>query len=570
MARLAARGHVYETSKSFVNVWVENEPENLIFRWREAISNQDFLKKANLAEPQPILEISQKMEDWLLAMHEMPLPFFLEKILNQSGLLGWAMSLPDRIFHFSAINTLLEFVKKESLRHPRGYSLDRFLDQLDTLDANRLPISMQRHIRMTNHQITKSPNHPVNLLTAHGSKGMEFSHVFLIGCNEENWENKKNTRSGRFSLPDNLTFSEVEDETESLRRLFYVATTRAKTHLQISFSRKNLEGKTQLPSQFLGETGLEILEKMPDTATLFEAQSLLLLDPPRPTVTLPEGAVLDDLLEKFVLSPTSFNRYLRCPLAFYYQDVLCVPDFSSENAAFGQAMHRALQLYFLQMKKTPGREFPPENILTADFEKEMDTRRAFFGSENFRQMMALGKSILPKYRAEKMSGWRKNSEVERRIGLVEMSGVPLTGVIDRFEKLENSQIRVVDYKTGGFRKEKTEPPSEKLPHGGDYRRQLFFYKILLEAFVPSPGQVISGVISYLEPENSGHFRDVEIEFSPSELDFVKKLIIETDAKIRRREFSEGCGEADCSWCRLHRENEFPEKLENREEGLDDF
>ncbi len=31
----------------------------------------------------------------------------------------------------------------------------------------------------------------VNLLTAHGSKGLEFEYVFLAGCNASFWEKKE-------------------------------------------------------------------------------------------------------------------------------------------------------------------------------------------------------------------------------------------------------------------------------------------------------------------------------------------------------------------------------------------
>jgi len=42
----------------------------------------------------------------------------------------------------------------------------------------------------------------VNLLTAHGSKGLEFEHVFFAGCNASSWE-KKGSRAGGivFQIP---------------------------------------------------------------------------------------------------------------------------------------------------------------------------------------------------------------------------------------------------------------------------------------------------------------------------------------------------------------------------------
>ena len=75
----------------------------------------------------------------------------------------------------------------------------------------------------------------VNLLTAHGSKGLEFEHVFITGVNAYLWE-KKRKPGGGYKFPDTL-FSSMPagDPDEELRRLFYVALTRAEKNLQVSY-----------------------------------------------------------------------------------------------------------------------------------------------------------------------------------------------------------------------------------------------------------------------------------------------------------------------------------------------
>lgn len=50
-------------------------------------------------------------------------------------------------------------------------------------------------------------------------------------------------RSRRFTLPDSLTLSGEEDALEARRRLFYVAMTRAKRHLTLSYSHAHEDGK---------------------------------------------------------------------------------------------------------------------------------------------------------------------------------------------------------------------------------------------------------------------------------------------------------------------------------------
>ena len=70
----------------------------------------------------------------------------------------------------------------------------------------------------------------VNLMTAHGSKGLEYEYIFIAGCNAAGWE-KKRKPAGGYSLPDTLFVSlSPNAEEEELRRLFYVALTRAQKY----------------------------------------------------------------------------------------------------------------------------------------------------------------------------------------------------------------------------------------------------------------------------------------------------------------------------------------------------
>lgn len=81
----------------------------------------------------------------------------------------------------------------------------------------------------------------VSLLTVHASKGLEFSVVFVAGCEE-----------GVFPLEGNDEGEALEEE----RRLFYVAMTRAKRLLYLTCARsRKIYGKRALlePSRFLSE-----------------------------------------------------------------------------------------------------------------------------------------------------------------------------------------------------------------------------------------------------------------------------------------------------------------------------
>jgi len=83
----------------------------------------------------------------------------------------------------------------------------------------------------------------VNLLTVHASKGLEFNEVYLIDLMDGRFPNRK--------------LIEKTGSLEEERRLFYVAVTRAKDILYLSFAKYDRVKETTFkPSQFLYEAGL--------------------------------------------------------------------------------------------------------------------------------------------------------------------------------------------------------------------------------------------------------------------------------------------------------------------------
>ncbi|MCH8060134.1 MAG: ATP-binding domain-containing protein [Proteobacteria bacterium] len=94
----------------------------------------------------------------------------------------------------------------------------------------------------------------VNLMTLHATKGLEFSVVFIAGCEQG-------------LLPHSRALSGAnEEELEEERRLCYVGVTRAKEKLYLSFAqRRMMFGKTQSnpPSEFLQHIPERLIEFIP-------------------------------------------------------------------------------------------------------------------------------------------------------------------------------------------------------------------------------------------------------------------------------------------------------------------
>ena len=245
--------------------------ENKLF-WRNVFGDEQKLKEIGIEDPGPFTRFSNLLDQLISDSSNFTLLQLLEKIINRSGLLSFLLQQADKTWQLQVINTFFEFVKKETDKKPR-FTLKNLLEIFTKMDANRLPIGVLKTI---------TAKEGVNLVTAHSSKGLEFQYVFMIDCVKDNWEPKGSGNTFRFPLPDTLTLSGEEDALEARRRLFYVAMTRAKEHLQISFSQTDIAGKQLNRAIYVDEvlegTDLDAqLINLPEEK-LSEAQALQFLE----------------------------------------------------------------------------------------------------------------------------------------------------------------------------------------------------------------------------------------------------------------------------------------------------
>ena len=135
--------------------------------------------------------------------------------------LGWTAREPDAAGaerdRWESLSALIAMLAEM----PEGSSLAQFAAELDERKRSQ-------------HEPVKPA---VTLSTIHAAKGLEWSHVFIVGVTE-----------GYLPIAYASTPAEIAEE----KRLFYVAVTRAKRKLSISWSKRdNNSGREREPSRFL-------------------------------------------------------------------------------------------------------------------------------------------------------------------------------------------------------------------------------------------------------------------------------------------------------------------------------
>jgi DNA helicase-2/ATP-dependent DNA helicase PcrA len=534
-------------------------------RWRELLLDHDALTELKVSKAAVLSNFATLLEELLSDSQNEPLPLLLEKLLNRSGFLQFILAQPNPGWQIQVLHTFFQYVREEFQRSPH-YTLAELLHNLQRMEANRLPLALSR---LSDDQVG------VQLLTAHGAKGLEFQAVFMLDCVKDYWEPSSGRNTYRFSLPETLTYSGEEDATEARRRLFYVAMTRAKTFLQLSYARqddseKELQRALYIDELLSSESVLFESRSLP-AADILATQLLRLQEQQKPRIEPQERGMIEALLRDFRLSISALNTFLNCPLAFYYEYVLRVPGLHNEATAYGTAVHNALQRLFLRMLASPQRLFPSEKELLYFFEQELHRQRQQLSVSSFDRRLELGKRQLSRYYHYYYGRWHKRVRVEYTIRQVEVDGVPLTGTLDKIEFYDQLRVGIIDYKTGSHDGSKLRRPSETNPHGGSYWRQLLFYKLLYEHFDRSSRRVTFGEIAYLDPTPDGQFPEVQLSFSAEDTSFMRQLIREVYAKIRKQEFYEGCGKPNCAWCNFVKREAGVDRIERVVEGeMDDL
>ena len=469
--------------------------------------------------------------------------------LPGTDILPYIMQSPDKIKLLNLVTAFFGFVKEETSRNP-SLSLSDLIEIIDLMEKESIALPMTQ---------TAGNDKGINLLTAHGSKGLEFEYVFFAGCNASSWE-KKRKPGGGYKLPDTMFSSlPASGDDEELRRLFYVALTRAEQHLYISFAKFKNDGKESEPSMFIAEI-LEQHQLPVEKIALSEQEmmefQLLHFAAKAPEIEKPEEDFITALLEKFVMNVTALNNYLKCPLGFYYQNLIRIPSGKNEATEFGSAIHHALEKLFRKMQESGKEQFPSKDEMIQDFNWYMHRHRENFTKEAFERRIEYGDEVLRNYYDKYINTWNKIVAVERNIRGVVVNGVPLKGKLDKLE-FNGKEINVVDYKSGDIDKAqpKLKAPNDKEPNGGDYWRQAVFYKLLIDNYEQKDWKVISTEFDFVEPDKKKEYRKEKIVISPADTETVKQQVTDVWTKIQARDFYTGCGKEDCHWCSFVKDNQ---------------
>lgn len=279
-----------------------------------------------------------------------------------------------------------------------------------------------------------------------------------------------------------------------------------------------------------------------------------------------EPKLLDhDLINKvltsnYSMSVTHLNKYLRCPLSFYFENILRVPMARSKSMGFGNAVHHALEQFFYTIEKDPARQIGTKESMIDFFEKGLYKYRSHFTEKEYKNFKTYGGKTMSSYYDHYKDSWTlvREFKQEHSVKLSEYKGIPINGKIDSIA-IYDDKMEVIDYKTGKYTYavSKLKPPQQgddgKMDNGGDYWRQIVFYKMLLLKDPKINKTMTTGTMDFIEPVSDKHIRK-SIEVEEHDIEVVEKQLIDSYQKIQDHKFDEFCEDEDCQWCNFVKNN----------------
>lgn len=490
--------------------------------WQIALGanrTNDWLKTASEHE------VTKPITDWLHSLvgiaHSQSIDVLLEQLLSleytpQNTLyqkLFEADTTEQALVEASATRRLLEIAKQYA--QTEQVSLAAFLSLFEATD-NALFL------------FSPSVGHydrAVTLMSVHGAKGLEFDHVFVIDADEKKWKPGRQSYPVPLSLPIHVNLDAMSD----YARLMYVAMTRAKQTLHVSYVSRVDDKTNALPAeQIANQTFTQA--KPVDIADKTTSEAVQLVPPRPPEKTMHE--LLADRLAQYRLSATTFTHFLDITRndmqTFIEEQIVGIPGPTSAALARGNAMHAAMELLQIQTTNKAVNTDAVKRLIALRLREEaLPENELQKLTEQLHQqldlLLSLGLNFEP------------DSKPEQSYSATSASGLNMYGKIDRIDEVDQNTICIVDYKTGKPVENigsKSEATAIKMWR---YRMQLGFYAVLIRQQKALKNKQISAKIIQLDATDAQHLI-LNFEFGPTELDRIENLALAVYTRIKKLDF----------------------------------
>ena len=491
----------------------------------KCILSEYELTEAGVKNYQKFLEFVKLLSDFQNKYQNLHPAQLIPVLLEDTGILKYLLNQNENYQELLKFNNLYSFLKNH-IRLDKDFNIKNYLENIRIAKDYNIALMSEKNL---------VDDSKVSILTVYKAKGLEFKHVFISNLTEAEWEKKKG--SEKIKLPRSINKEDYStNDLDEKIRVFYVALTRAKEQVYLSYPTYSETGRENRPSMFTSSINEELLDKI-DVKIDEEIHKNMILSNLTTNDDLTFSNTGKDylkaFLDNFVLSPTTFNSYRSCPHCFFISKILRLPEAMSPSLAYGNAVHATLKNYLNKFKRT--RNVPTLEFLKDDFKSSL--YKQFLNESDIENLLILGNKNLEEFYKTSLVNIKETSLSELNLGTykIRVNDVPIKGMIDRIDFVDElgGIVDVIDYKTGT-----ATSGSVSIKGRGDYYVQLLFYKLLIQNFPKYKWKVNSGKIIYVDLDSTNKSQGEKVFDLPDEdIEWLKTEIKNTYDSIMNLEFS---------------------------------
>ena len=367
----------------------------------------------------------------------------------------------------------------------RMYTIINRLEQLAAngdmdVDINTLRRLIKQLIAAATIPFHGEPVVGIQIMGVLETRNLDFKHLLLLSCNEGNMPKGVNDSSFiPYAIRKDHGLTTIDNKVAIYSYYFHRLLQRAED-ITIVYNNTTDNGHTGEMSRFM-------LQMMVDGQQKIKHYNLLADNSPiahKPKSVSKAGSIKEKLDGMKSLSPSAINRYIKCPLMFFYQYVASIkePDCEDDvvdNRMFGNIFHKSAQLIYddimshnngriekASIQKYLNTKGLLESIVDRAFNEELFKVKNSMRSPYYNGLHLINRKVLIEYLRQLLHSDQRTAPFEM-LALEDavytqiafetednnVRKIRIGGIIDRLDRVTDartgvSTIRVVDYKTG--------------------------------------------------------------------------------------------------------------------------
>lgn len=367
----------------------------------------------------------------------------------------------------------------------RMYTIINRLEQLAAngdmdVDINTLRRLIKQLIAAATIPFHGEPVVGIQIMGVLETRNLDFKHLLLLSCNEGNMPKGVNDSSFiPYAIRKAHGLTTIDNKVAIYSYYFHRLLQRAED-ITIVYNNTTDNGHTGEMSRFM-------LQMMVDGQQKIKHYNLLADNSPiahKPKSVSKAGSIKEKLDGMKSLSPSAINKYIKCPLMFFYQYVASIkePDCEDDvvdNRMFGNIFHKSAQLIYddimshnngriekASIQKYLNTKGLLESIVDRAFNEELFKVKNSMRSPYYNGLHLINRKVLIEYLRQLLHSDQRTAPFEM-LALEDavytqiafetednnVRKIRIGGIIDRLDRVTDartgvSTIRVVDYKTG--------------------------------------------------------------------------------------------------------------------------